>query len=241
MKRLEIELRVARESASSNAGGAASGEVSAGGVEDSASRSALELVQGELEHTKQQKKDREEALLAAKRQVVELQAELNKATRALAESQESSAANHASAANSKDLESQLAQKLNTIQILEDKLKEKESVINRLEQDKNKLENYSKQALSTFKDKYIQALQKLKLEKKQLEENVNYLKAKNEKDQETHRREERLVISSVYEVGLRIMDKNIQAQVQSTSQAPTTFLGTQRADQDKKLTIGALNK
>lgn len=137
------------------------------------------------------------------------------------------------------MELQLSQRVNTIRLLEEKLQEKESTINRLEQDKNKLENYSKQALSTFKDKYIQALQKLKAEKKQLEENVNYLKSKNDKDQETHRREERLVISSMYEVGLRIMDRSIQAQVQTSTQSPTTFLGTQRADQDKKMATGSL--
>jgi len=198
------------------------------------SQPIIELLQNELDAVKNQKKEREDALLASKKQIVELQAELNKTNRAYNEIKETSVNDQASVSNSKELESQLSQKLNTIRVLEEKLKEKESLINRLEQDKNKLENYSKQALTTFKDKYIQALQKLKSEKKQLEENVNYLKSKSEKDQETHRREERLIISSMYEVGLRIMDKNIQAQVQSTSQSPTTFLGTQRADQDKKL-------
>ena len=38
----------------------------------------------------------------------------------------------------------LAQKTNTVKALEEKLQEKESIVNRLEQDKNKLENYSKQ-------------------------------------------------------------------------------------------------
>ena len=42
------------------------------------------------------------------------------------------------------LSTKLAQKSNTVQALEEKLQEKESVVNRLEQDKNKLENYSKQ-------------------------------------------------------------------------------------------------
>lgn len=194
-------------------------------------------MQEDLDHIKSQKKDREEQLLNAKKHIVDLQLELNRISKELEEYKEKSVADKSSVANSKDLELQLSQKVNTLHMLEEKLKEKESAINRLEQDKNKLENYSKQALSTFKDKYIQALQKLKAEKKQLEENVNYLKTKNDKDQETHRKEERLVLSSMYEVGLRIMDRNIQAQVQSTNQAPTTFLGTQRADQDKKMLSG----
>ena len=46
-------------------------------------------------------------MLVAKKQNVELQADLNKTNRALAEAQQSSQADHASAANSKDLELQV--------------------------------------------------------------------------------------------------------------------------------------
>jgi hypothetical protein len=70
--------------------------------------------------------------------------------------------------------------------------------------------------------------------------------KSERNQETHRREERLMLSAMYEIGVRIMDRNINNQVQdaaSSSSAPSegeaggagaTVLSVQRAEQDKKL-------
>ena len=230
---MEIELRAAKEA-----------PPSAGASVDTStddSRVDMQLLREELEHMQKLKKERDDSLLASRKQIAELQAEITTTKRDLSELQKASAEEHFSASQSKELELQLSQRANTIQMLEDKLKEKESTINRLEQDKHKLENYSKQALTTFKEKYITALQKLKMEKKQLEENVAYLKTKNDKDQETHRREERLVLSAMYEVGLRMMDRSIQSQVQTSSQSPTTFLGTQRADQDRKLSTGISNK
>ena len=50
-----------------------------------------------------------------------------------------------------------------------KISEMETSINRLEQEKSKLENYAKRTLSTFKDKYMAALQTMRAEKKSLED------------------------------------------------------------------------
>lgn len=75
----------------------------------------------------------------------------------------------------------------------------QGTINRLEQEKGKLENYAKRTLTAFKDKYMAALQGMKQEKRNLEERLALVTAKSEHNQETSRREERLLISAMYEV------------------------------------------
>lgn len=82
-----------------------------------------------------------------------------------------------------------------------------------------------------------ALQSMKAEKRALEEKLQYMQGKAEKDQETHRREERLLLSSMYELGVRMMDRNIQLEMRDLSSNPTTFLASQRAEQDRLLGTG----
>ena len=226
VKRLEIELKMTKE-----------GQSKGGGAADSMTQESqivVALMESQLEDIKKEKREREDALMAAKKQIVEMQVELHRCQSTLVELQQSSSVDAADVANAKQLEQLLEKKSNTMRQLEDILKEKETTINKLEQDKAKLENYARQTLSTFKDKYMGALQKMKEDKKFLEENLSILQAKYDKDQETHRREEKLILSSMYEIGLSIMDRNIHSQMQASSSNPTTFLATQRADQDRKL-------
>ena len=51
----------------------------------------------------------------------------------------------------------LAETSNTVKLLEEKLKEKETVINKLEQKNGKLESYTKRSLASFKEKYMSVL------------------------------------------------------------------------------------
>lgn len=119
--------------------------------------------------------------------------------------------------------------------MEDKLKEKESVINRLEQEKNKLENYTKRSLATFKEKYMSVLQQMKEEKRDLDLKI---KANIEKAEQHHanwHREERLISSAMFEIGVRMMDRKIQANMnihnncnnENTASGGNTFMGHQR--------------
>ena len=109
--------------------------------------------------------------MTSRRENVELKSQVNNLSKELKDMKENRADHDASIATTKDLEVQvriivlwlhfynaiilivtwynmsftkLAQKTNTVKALEEKLQEKESIVNRLEQDKNKLENYSKQ-------------------------------------------------------------------------------------------------
>ena len=75
----------------------------------------------------------------------------------------------------------------------------QGTINRLEQEKGKLENYAKRTLTAFKDKYMAALQGMKQEKRTLEDRLALVSSRAEHNQETSRREERLMLSAMYEV------------------------------------------
>jgi hypothetical protein len=141
----------------------------------------------------------------------------------------------ANSAALREREKKLLQAEGTIQMLEDKLQEKEDSINRLEQEKSKLESYAKRTLVSFKEKYMAALQGMKTEKAATEEQLAAANATIERNKETSQREERLILSAMYEMGLRIMDRKIQEQVAAyagggdpTTPATGSLLGLQRA-------------
>lgn len=250
LKLLERELRVFKDEATertslrsqNNAEGTGSANKPINKSESESEYHNIAMLKAELEDVKQAKHEREEMLLATKKLLHETQHELQKTTNALNESTKnypgadigsgningsaiSSVANKAS----KELEQKLAQTANTVRLLEDRLKEKEGFINKLEQDKNKLENFCQSTLTSFKDKYLTSLDKMKSEKKEVETRLSRVLSKHEKSRETFRREERLMISSMYEIGVRIIDKSIQDQVlEPTNRKNTTFLGVQRS-------------
>jgi hypothetical protein len=62
----------------------------------------------------------------------------------------------------------LALKVTTLKHLETLLMESETKLNKVEHDKEKLEIFAKRSLTSFKDKYMAALQKYKGEKQALE-------------------------------------------------------------------------
>lgn len=128
----------------------------------------------------------------------------------------------------KDLTQKVAATSNTVKLLEERLKERETIINKLQQEKAKLENFSKRSLETFKDKYMNILRTMQQEKKEFESVIQVQQEKLKSNQETWRREERFLSSALFEVGVKIMDRKIQAQLnESTSSLQTPFLATQR--------------
>jgi chromosome segregation ATPase len=159
--RLERELKIARQ---------ASAEVGASGVnasEFAKLRDDVALLTAELEDTKRLKKEREDLLMQSRRHHAELQSEYQKVVKALQET-EAAGGSGASSAVLKEAEAQLAQRANTIRMLEEKLKEKETLINKLEQDKARLENFAKKTVAGFKEKYMNVLHRITAEKKTLE-------------------------------------------------------------------------
>ena len=242
IRKLERELKAAR---SSGAAVESAGEAGAAAAADSAD---VALLREELEDAQRIRKEREEALFAAKKQINELNAELTKASRNAQDLEKHSTAAVALKESNQKLgkrpdhfavdllllEFILAETSNTVRLLEDKLKEKETVINRLEQEKSKLENYTKRSLATFKEKYMSVLQQMKEEKKELDLKI---KANIEKAEQHHanwHREERLISSAMFEIGVRIMDRKIQANMnihnnnnENAASGANTFMGHQR--------------
>jgi len=143
-------------------------------------------------------------LLESKKANSELQAELVKSNRALSELEKTAALATAHKATLRDTEQKLALAENTVRLLETNMKEKEGLLSRLEQDKSKLENFSKSTLLAFKEKYMKALKAINDEKKSLEERLALVTETNEQNQVTARREERLMLSALYEIGVKIM-------------------------------------
>lgn len=137
---------------------------------------------------------------------------MSKAQEAAAEAER----NADSSAQLRETSQRLAESVNTVRLLQERLKEKESTINRVEQEKSKLEAYTKRSLGTFKDKYMAVLATLREEKEDLHQKMRAQMEKTERDQDTWRREERLISSAMFELGVRIMDQKIQAQMQHSS-------------------------
>jgi chromosome segregation ATPase len=200
------------------------------------------ILQQELEDLKIIRKEREDALVSARKQVSDLQNELSKAAKAKEESDKNSSsavANVQSAKEVKEMTQKLAATTNTIKLLEERLKERETLINKLQQEKGKLENYAKRSLDTFKEKYMTILKTMQGEKKELIERIRLQTEKMEKNAETWRREERLLSSALFEVGVKIMDRKIQSQLnEPLSLSSNTFLSLQREALAKSSAVSA---
>jgi DNA repair exonuclease SbcCD ATPase subunit len=205
---------------------------------------ALTLLRAELDTERASSREREEELLQTRKEMAAVKAELERANEA-AESAlrrhnaevegeqrrvatEAETRYEALSDENRSITQQISVKTNTIRLLEERLKEKEGLVNKLQQDKGKLEAFAKNSLSSFKDKYLKELTKFRNEKKEWKDKFTVLSKKYDKDQETYRREERLLLSSMYEIGMRIMDRNMKA-MQDTSPSSSSFLATQRAN------------
>ena len=60
-----------------------------------------------------------------------------------------------------------------------------------------------------KNRYLSDLKRLRSDKRVLNERFNQMKLIAERNQETSRREERALLSSIHEIGVRLLDRNIQ--------------------------------
>jgi len=179
----------------------------------------------------ERKEEREQQWLDAKKQVViaqqelatsrktvgSLQAELAGAKLAQAGgggagSEEQEMALQKLCVQLKEAEQQIALQSKTSKMYEDRFREKDAQINTLEQEKDKLETFTKRTLTAFKGKFLQSLEAVREEKRALEAQLEEVIAKYQANKETAGREERLVMSAMYEIGLRTIDQNISAQL-----------------------------
>jgi hypothetical protein len=224
------------------------------------------MTRAELEDALRAKREREDMLLSLRKVHAEMQLELQRTSKALHDNSSAQSLSLSSQAQAqaqavtasekekesgkalREVESQLAQANNTIRLLEDRLKEKEGAINKLEQDKDKLEVFSRSTLSAFKEKFLAELGRLKSERAALENRLRDGDERRKQSEAASRTEQRLVTAALYELGGKVMDRSIHSSTLSDPSAnstnykssssagkrPSTLLGAQTAAQLRAL-------
>ncbi len=89
------------------------------------------------------------------------------------------------------------------------LAEKEAEKTKISSDKDKLEAYTKRTLAKFQEKYLVALQECKAKLKEKQDKVEALENRSSSEKTAQKREERLLSSTIYELGLAIMQDRLK--------------------------------
>jgi len=96
----------------------------------------------------------------------------------------------------------------TVAGLTTQLKEEQERSKKISSDKDKLEAYTKKTLHKFQEKYLVALQECKTKLKDKHEKIEALEARQAAERSAQKREERLLSSTIYELGLAIMQNKL---------------------------------
>jgi protein HOOK3 len=98
---------------------------------------------------------------------------------------------------------------NKIDALKDKLDKKIAENKKIVSDKDKLEAYTKRTLAKFQDKYLVALQECKAKLKEKQDKIEVLESRSATEKTAQKREERLLSSTIFELGLSIMQNRLK--------------------------------
>ncbi len=98
---------------------------------------------------------------------------------------------------------------NEIAQLKAQLKKKEATTAKLASDKEKLEAYTKKTLAKFQEKYLVALQECKAKLKEKHDKIEALEMRSAAEKSTQKREEKLLSSTIYEMGLTLMQEKLK--------------------------------
>jgi protein HOOK3 len=96
-----------------------------------------------------------------------------------------------------------------VQQLKVQLAKKEVDNKKIGSDKDKLEAYTKRTLAKFQDKYLVALQECKAKLKEKQDKIEILESRSATEKTAQKREERLLSSTIYELGLAIMQNRLK--------------------------------
>eukprot|EP00904_Undaria_pinnatifida_P002033 jgi/Undpi1/11830/HiC_scaffold_4.g01529.m1 len=224
--------------------------VGEGGDAEEEGGSRLEVLESQLEHAHRIKDERSAEALAAKRNAADLEQKNHKLEELVAEMRgapESAAQAEKSTSKMRGMKEEMdklraaaadRERLSmTAQSLEDRLKERETQVNNLQTDKEKLESYTKKTLHKFQDKYMVAISHCKAQIAEKNEKIDYLESKVSQDKASAKREERLLMSSVYELGMDIIERQLKSsvsdQIRGAESAPnSSWMQRQRAQAKK---------
>ena len=98
---------------------------------------------------------------------------------------------------------------NEIEQLQAELKKKKAITAKLASDKDKLEAYTKKTLSKFQEKYLVALQECKAKLKEKHDKIEALEIRSAAEKSNQKKEERLLSSTIYELGLTLMQQKLK--------------------------------
>jgi protein HOOK3 len=93
--------------------------------------------------------------------------------------------------------------------LETEVAKKEAEKFKIGSDKEKLEAYTKRTLAKFQEKYLVALQECKAKLKEKQDKIEALENRSASEKTAQKREERLLSSTIYELGLTIMQNRLK--------------------------------
>ncbi|CAI5727057.1 unnamed protein product [Hyaloperonospora brassicae] len=127
----------------------------------------------------------------------------------------------------------------TVTELTKRLKEKESVINELSEQRAKLENYTKKTLHAVQTKYMVAVSSHRNQVNEKQERVDFLEKKMKDVRASYSREQALMMSSFYEIGTEMQRRTMMPQGPAPG-APGTgsWLANKRTEERAKRRQGA---
>lgn len=96
-----------------------------------------------------------------------------------------------------------------INSLKEQLDKKIAENKKIVSDKDKLEAYTKRTLAKFQDKYLVALQECKAKLKEKQDKIELLESRSATEKTAQKREERLLSSTIFELGLSIMQNRLK--------------------------------
>ena len=88
------------------------------------------------------------------------------------------------------------------------LADKDAEIQKLQQEKEKLELYTKKTLQKFQEKYLVALHDCKSKLKEKHDKIEALEMRSANEKVAQKREERLISSAIFELGLGMMQQKL---------------------------------
>ncbi|KAL4094759.1 hypothetical protein PRIC1_010417 [Phytophthora ramorum] len=127
----------------------------------------------------------------------------------------------------------------TVTELTKRLKEKESVINELSEQRAKLENYTKKTLHAVQTKYMVAVSSHRNQVNEKQERVDFLEKKMKEVRASYSREQALMMSSFYEIGTEMQRRTMMPQGPAVG-APGagSWLANKRTEERAKRRQGA---
>ncbi|KAG1710329.1 hypothetical protein DVH05_017333 [Phytophthora capsici] len=127
----------------------------------------------------------------------------------------------------------------TVTELTKRLKEKESVINELSEQRAKLENYTKKTLHAVQTKYMVAVSSHRNQINEKQERVDFLEKKMKEVRASYSREQALMMSSFYEIGTEMQRRTMMPQGPAAgTPGAGSWLANKRTEERAKRRQGA---